>query len=213
MLLVFCSIFILNPTVTNAASKNVTKKYRKNALAVISQFDEYLGYGCNELYSDNGKEKRSSFAFNDYARSTMLCLKNRNYIGKTPEQLKKLYKNEWLKYFTASFDFKLKKNQGMNGYYPVPNQWSNVSYLIQISKSTGQAQYWGGDWGTRYPKGYVKKIIQKHSKFVVSYNIYWWDSIERKKDGLMGSYTITLKKHGSSFRISGIKRIKAQANV
>ena len=200
MLVSVIGIFAAGSSV-EAKTKNVTSKYKKSVQKTLRAHDEYLGYGC---------DNKIAFKFDNYARSTMLCFAKGEYWGKSLKQLKAEYKRQWKKTFTAKFAFKMKKHKG-DRWAGTPRPWSNPSYLIQLVD--GKAEYLGGDWGDVGPRGYVKKIQQNGKSYVVTYQIKWFDYVENKSTGTMGSYKITLKKSGSRWKIRNIKRLSAKAGV
>lgn len=75
----------------------------------------------------------------------------------------------------------------------------------------GEVVYIRGDWGEYAPRGKVTKIVQKSSnKFEVNYDIYLYDSYNKKNLNYMGTYKIDLKKaqNKNGFIITDMKLIK-----
>ena len=197
---------LLTASAVQAKGRDVTGEKKKEVQKIVQRFDGFLGYGCS---------RRTKFKFDDYARTTMLCMQDEStYSGKyTLNQIRKRSKDNWNKYFSAKVNCKMKKRKG--GFYDgSPSPWTNPSYLFQVYK--GKATYLGGDWGEMGPQGSVKKITQNSAgKYTVTYDIKWYNYSTGKTGGKMGTYKITLvaSKKNPTLRISNIKRISAKVDA
>ena len=185
-------------TSVQAAQKNVTNTYKKQATKILRGFDGYLGYCCGE---------NEYFRYDAYAKTTMVYLKNLSSIyNKSTAYAKKKLLPQMRLYFNISI-IKLKK-------YTNYKFAANPSYLIRDRK--GKVAYIGGDWGTQIPRGIVRKILKNGSDYEVTYNLYLYDIFENKyvkfyynDTGLIGSYRITMRKasNKNGFYIKNIKQI------
>ena len=70
ILLAAIMIFSLPLSASAATKKNVTKTYKKSVTRMLRGFDSYFGYCCG---------KNQYFKFDNYARSTMVRM--RNYVS------------------------------------------------------------------------------------------------------------------------------------
>ena len=203
MLLVLLAVLIFMAMPVQAAAKDVTKASKTKVQRLLRQFDGYLGYGC---------KKSTSFKFDDYARTTMLCMSQ--YPGNcTLKQLRKTHGAAWKKCFTARVNFKMKKLKGELYGNSSPDPWSSPANLFQLYG--GRTYYLGGDWGEVYPKGYAKKIVRNSKKkYTVTYEIKWFDVEAGKTAGKMGVYKVILSpsKNKYGFEIRDIKRVSAKVS-
>ena len=200
MVILFCSALMM--VFPGQAEAKVKKADKKAIGMVLNTFDEYLGYGCG---------KGTTFRFDDYARTSMLCMADWKFVGQSVAGARKIYKPVWKKYFTAPFNFKVVKNKG-GSEKPSPDPWKNPSHLIQVMN--GKMVFMGGDWGDRAPSGRIRSITQNtKTKYTAVYDLEWKSWEEGTTQGFMGRYKVVLKKSGKTFRISSIKRVKAKAVI
>lgn len=190
ILLSVIMIFSLPISASAATRKDVTKTYRKSVTKLLRGFDSYFGYCCG---------KNQYFKFDDYARTTMVRMRNYNLSDDRLPYVKKKLQPQLKLYFNTS-TVKFKKFTK----YGIPK---NPSYLF--CNKNGKIVYTGGDWGEVYPKGFVKKIIKTSSKtYEVTYSLYFYDDCTKKNYGYMGTYKIYLKKSNNKngFIITNIKQ-------
>ena len=72
ILLSVIMIFSLPISASAATRKDVTKTYRKSVTKMLEGFDSYFAYCCG---------RRQYFKFDDYARTTMVTMKNYKFVG------------------------------------------------------------------------------------------------------------------------------------
>ena len=189
------SIYVCAAAVSvSAASKNVTKKYKKAVTNTLSGIGTYL-----EITSGTGLE----FKYDAYAKTTMACLKygQSRIDGKTEKIVKKAVVPILKRYFGTS-TFKVRKYR-QSEVHRIASSY--------IYKKGSKLMYLRGDWGLWYPSGRVTKIMQTGSgKFVTTYTVNWYDRsyLNRlaKKMNCIGIYKIYLQKKGNRFSITNIKR-------
>ena len=80
ILLSVIMIFSLPISASAATRKDVTKTYRKSVTKMLEGFDSYFAYCCG---------RRQYFKFDDYARTTMVTMKNYNLWEKNISYVKK----------------------------------------------------------------------------------------------------------------------------
>ena len=190
ILLAAIMIFSLPLSASAATKKNVTKTYKKSVTKTLRGFDSYFGYCCG---------KNQYFKFDNYARTTMVRMRNYGLSSDKASYVKKKLRPQLKLYFNTS-TVKFKKFTK----YGIPR---NPSYLF--CNKNGRIVYTGGDWGEVAPKGFVKKIIRTSSnRFEVTYSIYYYDDWAKKNYGHMGTYKIYLKKasNKNGFVITNIKQ-------
>ena len=190
ILLAAIMIFSLPLSASAATKKNVTKTYKKSVTKTLRGFDSYFGYCCG---------KNQYFKFDNYARTTMVRMRNYGLSSDKASYVKKKLRPQLKLYFNTS-TVKFKKFTK----YGIPR---NPSYLF--CNKNGRIVYTGGDWGEVAPKGFVKKIIRTSSnRFEVTYSIYYYNNWEKKNYGHMGTYKIYLKKasNKNGFVITNIKQ-------
>lgn len=190
ILLAAIMIFSLPLSASAATKKNVTKTYKKSVTRMLQGFDSYFGYCCG---------KNQYFKFDNYARTTMVRMRNYGLSSDKASYVKKKLRPQLKLYFNTS-TVKFKKFTK----YGIPR---NPSYLF--CNKNGRIVYTGGDWGEVAPKGFVKKIIRTSSnRFEVTYSIYYYDDWAKKNYGHMGTYKIYLKKakNKNGFVITNIKQ-------
>lgn len=188
-------IYICNISViVSAASMNVTKKYQKTVTSTLNGIGTYL-----EITSGRGLE----FKYDDYAKTTMACLKYGQFKidGKTEKKVKKAVVPVLRRYFGTS-TFKVRKYR-KSEIYQIASSY--------IYKKGNRLMYLKADWGLWYPVGRVTKIMQSSSeKFVATYKINWYDRTylnrPAKKLNCIGVYKIYLQKKGNRFSIIDIKQ-------
>ena len=183
-------IFSLPLSKSAATKKNVTKKNNKSVTKLLRGFDSYFGYCCG---------KNQYFKFDDYARTTMVTMKNYKLWEKNISYVKKKIQPQLKLYFNTSTVKFTKFTK-----YGIPR---NPSYLL--CNKNGKIVYTGGNWGEVAPKGFVKKIIRTSSnRYEVTYSIYEYDDWAKKNYGHMGTYKIYLKKanNRNGFVITNIKQ-------
>ncbi len=184
-----------------AASRDVTGEFREEVTELLSGFDDYLAYGCN---------MHASFEFDNCAKTTMLCMKNVNYLGQTLEQISSYNLRQWKLYFGGRATFEMKKHSGkIKG--GSPSQWSNPSNLVQLVD--GRARYFGGRWVNAYPRGTVTSILLTDKGDCVATYDFSWYTAGGKKISAMGTYKVTLNGADNRFGfvISNIRRTAAYA--
>ena len=189
------SIYVCTAAVSvSAASRNVTKKYKKTVTNTLSGIGTYL-----EITSGRGLD----FKYDTYAKTTMACLKygQSRIDGKTEKTVKKAVVPVLKRYFGTS-TFKVRKYRQSEAHRIAS------SY---ICKKGGRLMYLCGDWGLLYPSGRVTKIIQTGSrKFVATFTVNWYDrsylNRPAKRKNCIGIYKIYLQKKGNHFTITNIKR-------
>lgn len=189
ILLAAIIIFSLPLSASAATKKNVTKTYKKSVTRMLRGFDSYFGYCCG---------KNQYFKFDNYARTTMVRMRNYSSDNRLSAVKKKLRPQLKLYFNTSTVKFKKFTKYG------IPR---NPSYLF--CNKNGRIVYTGGDWGEVAPKGFVKKIIRTSSnRFEVTYNIYMYDDWAKKNYGHIGTYKIYLKKakNKNGFVITNIKQ-------
>lgn len=189
ILLAAIMIFSLPLSASAATKKNVTKTYKKSVTRMLRGFDSYFGYCCG---------KNQYFKFDNYARTTMVRMRNYSSDNRLSAVKKKLRPQLKLYFNTSTVKFKKFTKYG------IPR---NPSYLF--CNKNGRIVYTGGDWGEVAPKGFVKKIIRTSSnRFEVTYSIYEYDDWAKKNYGHMGTYKIYLKKanNRNGFVITNIKQ-------
>lgn len=190
-LLIVSMLFSSTCTVT-AASKNVTKTYRKSVTKMLRNLDLSLGKSCDQYHV---------FKYDIYTRTAIIC--SLNYIGwgHTVKEVNKICAKDMKLYFgTTKMKFKKFKKYEFQ---------KNPAYLYR--NKDGKVVYIGGDWGEYAPRGKVTNIVQKSSnKFEVNYDIYLYDSYNKKNLNYMGTYKIDLKKaqNKNGFIITDMKLIK-----
>lgn len=190
ILLAAIMIFSLPLSASAATKKNVTKTYKKSVTRMLRGFDSYFGYCCG---------KNQYFKFDNYARTTMVRMRNYGLSSDKASYVKKKLRPQLKLYFNTS-TVKFKKFTK----YGIPR---NPSYLF--CNKNGRIVYTGGDWGEVAPKGFVKKIIRTSSnRYEVTYSIYEYDDWAKKNYGHMGTYKIYLKKakNKNGFVITNIKQ-------
>ena len=190
ILLAAIMIFSLPLSASAATKKNVTKTYKKSVTRMLRGFDSYFGYCCG---------KNQYFKFDNYARTTMVRMRNYGLSSDKASYVKKKLRPQLKLYFNTS-TVKFKKFTK----YGIPR---NPSYLF--CNKNGRIVYTGGDWGEVAPKGFVKKIIRTSSnRYEVTYSIYEYDDWAKKNYGHMGTYKIYLKKanNRNGFVITNIKQ-------
>ena len=189
ILLAVIMIFSLPLSASAATKKNVTKTYKKSVTRMLRGFDSYFGYCCG---------KNQYFKFDDYARTTMVLMRNYPSDNRLSTVKKKLRPQLKLYFNTSTVKFKKFTK------YEFPR---NPSYLF--CNKNGRIVYNGGNWGEVAPKGFVKKIIRTSSnRFEVTYNVHFYNGYTRKTCGHMGTYKIYLKKanNKNGFVITNIKQ-------
>ena len=190
ILLAAIMIFSLPLSASAATKKNVIKTYKKSVTRMLRGFDSYFGYCCG---------KNQYFKFDNYARTTMVRMRNYGLSSDKASYVKKKLRPQLKLYFNTS-TVKFKKFTK----YGIPR---NPSYLF--CNKNGRIVYTGGDWGEVAPKGFVKKIIRTSSnRYEVTYSIYEYDDWAKKNYGHMGTYKIYLKKanNRNGFVITNIKQ-------
>lgn len=190
ILLATIMIFSLPVSASAATKKDVTKTYKKSVTKMLRGFDSYFGYCCG---------KNQYFKFDNYAKTTMVRMRNYGLSSDKASYVKKKLRPQLKLYFNTS-TVKFKKFTK----YGIPR---NPSYLF--SNKNGRIIYTGGDWGDIAPKGFVKKIIKTSSKkYEVTYNIYFYNDETKKTCGYMGTYKIYLRKanNKNGFIITNIKQ-------
>ena len=183
-------IFSLPLSASAATKRDVTKTYSKSVTKLLRGFDSYFGYCCG---------KNQYFKFDDYARTTMVTMKNYKLWEKNISYVKKKIQPQLKLYFNTSTVKFTKFTK-----YGIPR---NPSYLL--CNKNGKIVYTGGNWGEVAPKGFVKKIIRTSSnRYEVTYSIYEYDDWAKKNYGHMGTYKIQLKKanNRNGFVITNIKQ-------
>ncbi len=183
-------IFSLPLSASAATKRDVTKTYSKSVTKLLRGFDSYFGYCCG---------KNQYFKFDDYARTTMVTMKNYKLWEKNISYVKKKIQPQLKLYFNTSTVKFTKFTK-----YGIPR---NPSYLL--CNKNGKIVYTGGNWGEVAPKGFVKKIIRTSSnRYEVTYSIYEYDDWAKKNYGHMGTYKIYLKKanNRNGFVITNIKQ-------
>lgn len=147
-------IFSLPLSASAATKRDVTKTYSKSVTKLLRGFDSYFGYCCG---------KNQYFKFDDYARTTMVTMKNYKLWEKNISYVKKKIQPQLKLYFNTSTVKFTKFTK-----YGIPR---NPSYLL--CNKNGKIVYTGGNWGEVAPKGFVKKIIRTSSnRYEVTYSIY-----------------------------------------
>ena len=190
ILLAAIMIFSLPLSASAATKKNFTKTYKKSVTRMLRGFDSYFGYCCG---------KNQYFKFDNYARTTMVRMRNYGLSSDKASYVKKKLRPQLKLYFNTSTVKFTKFTK-----YGIPR---NPSYLF--CNKNGRIIYTGGDWGEVAPKGFVKKIIRTSSnRFEVTYNIYLYSSYTKRTCGHMGTYKIYLKKanNKNGFVITNIKQ-------
>ena len=190
ILLAAIMIFSLPLSASAATKKNVTKTYKKSVTRMLRGFDSYFGYCCG---------KNQYFKFDNYARTTMVRMRNYGLSSDKASYVKKKLRPQLKLYFNTS-TVKFKKFTK----YGIPR---NPSYLF--CNKNGRIIYTGGNWGEVAPKGFVKKIIRTSSnRYEVTYNVHFYSDYTRKTCGYMGTYKIYLKKakNKNGFVITNIKQ-------
>lgn len=186
ILLAVCMMLTAVPV--SAASKNVTATYKKPIGRFLKEFDGFLGFAA---YNTSRK-----FKFDDYTKTSMLIYAHRWVrTGSSMSTIKKTLKPKMKKYFTSG-SIKVKKYAGRS--------YSNPAYVFQMQSN--KLIYTSGDWGGEYPKGKISKIVKSGSNYIVNYKVYICDEFSESRGPLMGTYKITLKKSGGSFKIKDIKQ-------
>lgn len=192
-LIIFLStimIFSLPLSASAATKRDVTKTYSKSVTKLLRGFDSYFGYCCG---------KNQYFKFDDYARTTMVTMKNYKLWEKNISYVKKKIQPQLKLYFNTSTVKFTKFTK-----YGIPR---NPSYLL--CNKNGKIVYTGGNWGEVYPKGSVKKIIKTGSKtYEVTYSLYFYDDCTKKTCGYIGTYKVYLRKasNKNGFVITNIKQ-------
>ncbi|MDO5701758.1 MAG: hypothetical protein Q4G47_00185 [Lachnospiraceae bacterium] len=195
----FAAVLFCAPVYAGSSS-DVTETYAEDAERMLRQFDDYFGYGCSV---------DAAFTFDNCARTTMLCLKNLNFFGRSLRQVRDVNYDDWVSTFGETPAFTMKKHSG-DLYDGFPSQWANPSYLVQLVD--GEARYLGGRWENLHPKGDVKRVVRSSDgRYIVTYDVSWYtekDNLSR----LMGTYKIALKPYDNEFgfAITGIWRTSAQ---
>ena len=90
ILLSVIMIFSLPISASAATRKDVTKTYRKSVTKMLEGFDSYFAYCCG---------RRQYFKFDDYARTTMVTMKNYNLWEKNISYVKKKIQPQLKLYF------------------------------------------------------------------------------------------------------------------
>lgn len=182
-------------TTAQAASKDVTKQYKKQVSKMLKNFDFYLGYGFG---------KGTEFKFDVYTRTTMVYYKNLLKIdGKSVSYAKKKCASDMKTYF-GNKTVKLKKFAGFGNY----KQPSDL-----IVNRDNKVLYINGNWGEASPSGNVVQIKKKGSRYEVLYDItiksYYCGRREPEYDRYLGRFRITLKRANNKygFIITNMKRI------
>lgn len=200
LVLILMVIMLLGAgTTAQAASKDVTKQYKKQVSKMLKNFDWYLGYSFGQ-----GIE----FKFDVYTRTTMVYYKNmyKNMLkidGKSVSYAKKKCASDMKTYF-GNKTVKLKKFSGFGNY----KQPSDL-----IVNRDNKVKYIGGDWGEGKPSGKVVQIKKKGTKYEVLYDItiksYYCGRRESEYDRYLGRFRITLKRANNKygFIITNMKRI------
>ena len=93
ILLSVIMIFSLPISASAATRKDVTKTYRKSVTKMLEGFDSYFAYCCG---------RRQYFKFDDYARTTMVTMKNYNLWEKNISYVKKKIQPQLKLYFNTS---------------------------------------------------------------------------------------------------------------
>lgn len=192
-LLLIVTLLFSNACTVAAASKNVTKTYRKTVSKMLGKLDDFLGKSCDQYHV---------FKYDIYTRTAIAC--SLNYVwGHTIKEVNKMCAKDMKLYFGTT-KMKFEKFKGYE-------RQKNPAYLYR--NKGGKVIYIGGDWGEYIPKGKVIKIVQKNSnKFEVKYNMYLYEGYgkNRKKLGYMGTYKITLRKvkNQNGFIITDMKLTK-----
>ena len=141
-----CYHDLLTPDLSiSSHQKDVTKTYRKSVTKMLEGFDSYFAYCCG---------RRQYFKFDDYARTTMVTMKNYNLWEKNISYVKKKIQPQLKLYFNTSTVKFTKFTK-----YGIPR---NPSYLL--CNKNGKIVYTGGNWGEDSPNGVVKKIMKTGSK-------------------------------------------------
>ena len=196
ILLSVIMIFSLPISASAATRKDVTKTYRKSVTKMLEGFDSYFAYCCGRW---------QYFKFDDYARTTMVTMKNYNLWEKNISYVKKKIQPQLKLYFNTSTVKFTKFTK-----YGIPR---NPSYLL--CNKNGKIVYTGGNWGEDSPNGVVKKIMKTGSKtYEVTYNLYFYNWMTKKNYGYMGTYKIYLKKanNKNGFIITNIKQTVNKKN-
>ena len=189
-------IFSLPLSASAATKRNVTKTYSKSVTKLLGGFDGYFGYCCG---------KNQYFKFDDYARTTMVTMKNYKLWEKNISYVKKKIQPQLKPYFNTSTVKFTKFTK-----YGIPR---NPSYLL--CNKNGKIVYTGGNWGEDSPNGVVKKIMKTGSKtYEVTYNLYFYNCMTKKNYGYMGTYKVYLKKtnNKNGFIITNIKQTVNKKN-
>lgn len=196
ILLSVIMIFSLPISASAATRKDVTKTYRKSVTKMLEGFDSYFAYCCG---------RRQYFKFDNYARTTMVTMKNYNLWEKNISYVKKKIQPQLKLYFNTSTVKFTKFTK-----YGIPR---NPSYLL--CNKNGKIVYTGGNWGEDSPNGVVKKIIKTGSNtYEVTYNLYFYSWMTKKNYGYMGTYKVYLKKtnNKNGFIITNIKQTVNKKN-
>lgn len=190
VLIYVCTAFIP----VSAASRDVTKKYKKEVTNILSGIGTYL-----EITSG----KSLYFKYDAYAKTTMACLKyGEDQIYDQPEmEVKKAVLPLLKQYFNTSV-FKI-RNYEQSEVYKIASSY--------VYRDDPNIKYLRGDWGLWYPSGKVTKIVQSSAKqYVATYTVNWYDRTHlnqpSKKRDCIGVYKIYLQKKGNGFIITNIKR-------
>ena len=97
ILLAAIMIFSLPLSASAATKKNVTKTYKKSVTRMLRGFDSYFGYCCG---------KNQYFKFDDYARTTMVLMRNYPSDNRLSTVKKKLRPQLKLYFNTSTVKFK-----------------------------------------------------------------------------------------------------------
>lgn len=178
-------------TSASAATKNVTKTYKKKISTMLDPFDTYLGYSSI-----------GTFKFNDYTKTTMLIHSGvaGSMYGKSQGYAKRKL-TSYMKLYFGTSNVSIRK-------YSSSKKWSSDASYLWVLKS-GKITYTDGDWGTVYPVGYVSKVYQTSSnRFQVIYKIRLYDGEYKKYVNSLGTFKFYLKKSSNKngFIITDIKR-------
>ena len=141
ILLAAIMIFSLPLSASAATKKNVTKTYKKSVTRMLRGFDSYFGYCCG---------KNQYFKFDNYARTTMVRMRNYGLSSDKASYVKKKLRPQLKLYFNTS-TVKFKKFTK----YGIPR---NPSYLF--CNKNGRIVYTGGDWVKLHQKDSSRRLSE-----------------------------------------------------
>ena len=131
ILLAAIMIFSLPLSASAATKKNVTKTYKKSVTRMLRGFDSYFGYCCG---------KNQYFKFDNYARSTMVRMRNYGLSSDKASYVKKKLRPQLKLYFnTSTVKFKKFTKYGIprNPSYLFCNKNGRIIYTGTALVDTG----------------------------------------------------------------------------